>query len=200
LVVFQKNIVDVRSYKNRFRSWGKEFKFRFKSQYALVSSNESFLELVQLAALHKVFKKVIKKKKKINRKGKYKKKKRTFKLKNVRIEGVIGKIGKWKRRSKYRKIWMFLWPNHILTRKSKNSRMGKGKGAFNRWVLKLRRGTTILESIGLSMSFLTKVVSWFNKQSKLKIHIVSNTKLFKRVRIWNSSQCWYNYISNFRFQ
>lgn len=200
MVVFKKNIVDIKSYKNRFSSWGKRFKFKFKSQFALISLNESFLELPQLAALHKVFKKVTKKKKKINRKGKYKKKKKVFRLKNIRIEGVIGKIGKWKRRSKFRKIWMFLWPNHIFTRKSKNSRMGKGKGVFNRWVLKLRRGTTLVETIGLSLSFLKKVVVWFNKQSSLKLHIVYNINNLKKVRIWNTSQCWYYYIKNFRYQ
>jgi hypothetical protein len=108
LVVFQKNIVNVRTYKNRFRSLGKQFNFRFDSQFALVSGNEAFLEIPQLALLYKTFKKIIKKKKKINRKGKYKKKKKVFRLKNVRIEGVIGKIGKFKRRSKYRHIWLYL--------------------------------------------------------------------------------------------
>lgn len=200
MVVFQKNIVDVKSYKNRFRSWGKQFKFRFQSQFALVSKNESYLELVQLAALYKTLKKVIKKKKKVNRHGKYKKKKKVFRLKNVRIEGVIGKLGKNKKKPKCRRIWMFLWPNHILTRKSKNSRMGKGKGAFNRWILKLRRGTTLLETLGLSTVLLNKIVTWFNKQSSLKLTIVSNITMFKRVRVWNSSKCWYLYIKNFRSQ
>lgn len=200
MVVFKKNIVGVRTYKNRFRSLGKQFNFRFNSQFALVSSNEAFLEISQLSLLYKAFKKITKKKRVVNRKGKYKKKKKVFRLKNIRIEGVIGKIGKFKRRSKYRRIWMYLWPNHILTRKSKNARMGKGKGSFNRWVLKLRRGTIMSEILGLSFYTVQRVAKWFNKQSVLKLFVVRNQKKFNRVRIWNSSKCWYDYILNFRQQ
>jgi ribosomal protein L16/L10AE len=132
LVVFKKNVVNVRSYKNRFNYSGKNFKFKFDSQFAIVSTNEALVELVQLGFLKKTIKKLIKKKKKVNRSGKYKRRKRVIRLKNIRIEGIIGRIGKKKRRSKMRKIWINLRPNHVLTRKSKNSRMGKGKGSFNR--------------------------------------------------------------------
>lgn len=31
-----------------------------------------------------------------------------------------------------RKIWVFIRPNQVLTKKGKNSRMGKGKGSFIR--------------------------------------------------------------------
>jgi hypothetical protein len=104
LVVFKKNIVNVRSYKNRFNYSGKNFKFKFDSQFAIVSKNEALVELVQLGFLKKTIKKLIKKKKKINRSGKYRRKKRVIRLKNIRIEGIIGRIGKKKRRSKMRKI------------------------------------------------------------------------------------------------
>jgi len=183
LVVFKKNIVDVRSYKNRFSSFGKNFKFKYYSQFAIITTNEAVLELVQLGFLKKVIKKLVKKKKKINRSGKYRKKKRVIRLKNVRIEGIIGRIGKRKRRSKVRRIWLNLKPNHIFTRKSKNSRMGKGKGSFNRWCLKLRRGVTILESIGLPKKLLLNFVTFFNKKSKLKLHVVENIKLNLRLRL-----------------
>ena len=99
-----------------------------------------------------------------------------------------------------KRIWMFLWPNHILTRKSKNSRMGKGKGSFNRWVLKLRRGTTIVETIGIHILKLNYIVSWFNKQSPLKICLVKNLKLDFRIKVWGSSKVWFTYFDKFRAQ
>src|SRR5665647_3317251 len=38
-----------------------------------------------------------------------------------------------------RKAWMSLRPNFPISRKSKNSRMGKGVGSFVRWSIRLRR-------------------------------------------------------------
>lgn len=104
MVVFKKNIVDVRSYKNRFNSLGKEVKLKYYSQYSIISINEALVELVQLGFIKKSIKKLVKKKKKVNRSGKYRRKRKVIRLKNIRIEGIIGRIGKGKRRSKLRKI------------------------------------------------------------------------------------------------
>lgn len=197
IVVFKRNLVDIRSYKNRFHSFGKNFKFKF-GQYALICLNEAVLELVQLGFLKKILKKILKKKKKFKGKGKYKKKKKGFRLKNVRIEGIIGKVGKHKRKKKNTKVWMSLWPNHILSRKSKNARMGKGKGNFNRWCLKIKRNTTVLESIGLPRFILNTVVFNFNKKSKLKLCVVSNIKFDKQLRIWCDHKISFLYFNKFR--
>jgi hypothetical protein len=61
--------------------------------------------------------------------------------------------------------------------------MGKGKGSFNRWILKLRRGVTLLECIGLPKKLLINFVRYFNKKSKLQLHVVENIKLNVRLRL-----------------
>ncbi len=48
----------------------------------------------------------------------------------------IKKVSKKNKISKLflkKNVWIFWKPNYPLTKKSKNSRMGKGKGAFLRW-------------------------------------------------------------------
>lgn len=201
MVVFKKNIVGIRSYKNRFHSFGKTFKFKFDSQFAIITTNEAVMELVQLGFIKKLIKQFAKKKRKINRTGKYRRKKKVFRLKkNIRIEGIIGRMGKGKRRSKWRRIWINMWPNHILTRKSKNSRMGKGKGVFNRWCLKVKRGVTIIECVGLPKFILANFVTFFNKKAKLKLSVVENIKKFIRLRSWSSGNFSYTYLHKHRAQ
>nr|YP_010411967.1 ribosomal protein L16 [Tetrahymena rostrata]QBI37937.1 ribosomal protein L16 [Tetrahymena rostrata]URP31127.1 ribosomal protein L16 [Tetrahymena rostrata] len=71
--------------------------------------------------------------------------------------------------------WIFMRMNTPLTKKSKNSRMGKGKGTLYRWLVRLPRGYKIIEfkntnyvrlnvltkkwskKIGLPLAFITKV-------------------------------------------
>lgn len=71
--------------------------------------------------------------------------------------------------------WIFLRMNTPLTKKSKNSRMGKGKGGLYRWLIRLPKGYKIIEfsnvnfyklrvltkkwskKIGLPLAFLSKV-------------------------------------------
>lgn len=61
--------------------------------------------------------------------------------KNIRFEFVyfffmrkfLKRFTKSKKRFfKFSKVWVFIRPNHVMTKKSKNSRMGKGKGTFIR--------------------------------------------------------------------
>lgn len=70
-----------------------------------------------------------------------------------------------KKRKKFNKfkllqIWVFLKPNYPISKKSKNSRMGKGKGVFLRWVTKLNRGFILFEFRGINIYRLSK----FNNQ------------------------------------
>lgn len=43
------------------------------------------------------------------------------------------------------KIWIRVYPDHILTKKSKGSRMGKGVGSPSSWVIFVKTGTVIFE-------------------------------------------------------
>lgn len=49
------------------------------------------------------------------------------------------------------KIWLRLYPDWVVTRKSAESRMGKGKGAPAFWVSPVAAGGMILEMSGMSL-------------------------------------------------
>lgn len=69
MVVFDSSLHEVRVQKNRGFKFAKIVKIKF-GEYALVSSNESKMELIQLTLIKRLLKKLIKKRKKIKSKGK----------------------------------------------------------------------------------------------------------------------------------
>jgi ribosomal protein L16/L10AE len=68
-------------------------------------------------------------------------------------------------RHKYFKknIWVFLKPNFPISRKSKNSRMGKGVGAFSRWTIRLYSNTTLLKLRRFSYIRVYKLATWIEQ-------------------------------------
>lgn len=63
-------------------------------------------------------------------------------------------------------FWFFLKANFPLTKKSKNARMGKGKGLFLRWVIKLPFNFIFLECLTFNylyfffyLKFIKKIIS-----------------------------------------
>ena len=87
--------------------------------------------------------------------------------------------------------WINLFPHLPLTRKPKQSRMGKGKGKMKMWFINLRAGTTLLElrnlRYGRSIFFLKKFQkklhgpSWLIKSSNS--FTSSNLYITKKVRL-----------------
>lgn len=71
----------------------------------------------------------------------------------------------------YFKIWIFLKANFPVSRKSKNSRMGKGKGAFLRWMIKINQGSTLLEFNNINSIRLKKLINYWNKMLGFKLHL-----------------------------
>lgn len=63
----------------------------------------------------------------------------------------------------YFKVWVFLKGNFPISKKSKNSRMGKGKGSFSRWLIKLNEGHTIMEFKSVPLLRLKKLQQSWNK-------------------------------------
>jgi hypothetical protein len=61
-------------------------------------------------------------------------------------------------------FWFFLKGNFPLTKKSKNSRMGKGKGMFLRWVINLLPNFIFIELLTYKQIFFFK---YFNKKKNL---------------------------------
>lgn len=79
----------------------------------------------------------------------------------------VAKKTRYKIHKKWR-AWVFIKYNQPLSKKSKNSRMGKGKGSFLRWCSKLKTGHIIIETKRI------KFFRFFNY--KKKIEKLVNTK------------------------
>jgi len=68
------------------------------------------------------------------------------------------------------KAWFFYVKNCVLSKKSKNARMGKGKGSNYRWGIKVRRNHTLVEVIGVNLIFLKRAVRFLNQ--RLSVHLM----------------------------
>lgn len=80
---------------------------------------------------------------------------------------------------KKKKIWFFLSTNFPLTKKSKNSRMGKGKGGFIRWGVRIKENGTFFESRDLSVFFIKILIK--KLQHKLPLNL--GLKITKKINV-----------------
>ena len=95
------------------------------------------------------------------------------------VKKILKKLTKKNFRKKMQKrIWFFFAKNWTLTKKSKNSRMGKGKGSFLRWCYRMRAGTVLLEFIGYDFLILYKIRNII--QRKIPLKLVCVKKLYNR--------------------
>lgn len=78
------------------------------------------------------------------------------------------------KKSTDRKVWLFLHQNYPLTKKSKNSRMGKGKGAFSRYCSRVVQNHTLFEFIGFNLSNLTRLKKILKKKFNVPVFLKSN--------------------------
>lgn len=69
------------------------------------------------------------------------------------------------------KIWYFGRPNFLIQKKSKNSRMGKGKGSIERKVIRVRRNFILLEFKGIPLLKIKNFVKYINKLLSVKFYI-----------------------------
>ena len=71
------------------------------------------------------------------------------------------------------KVWIKIFPDTPITKKSTGVRMGKGKGPVSHWGAKIKSGTVLFEICGVN---ITTVKTAFNTgQAKLPV----KTKIFK---------------------
>lgn len=70
-------------------------------------------------------------------------------------------------------FWFFLFGNFPITKKSKNARMGKGKGIFLRWSIRLPLNYIFLEFKSFNFFFLNLLFF------KLKYSFIKSLKLLK---------------------
>lgn len=71
------------------------------------------------------------------------------------------------------RIWHFLTINYPVSKKSTNSRMGKGKGAMIGWNIKIRAGKILFEFKGYSPKRISYIVYCLNKYRNHKFLMVT---------------------------
>lgn len=80
----------------------------------------------------------------------------------------------------FKKVWYSLSANHVIQCKSKNSRMGKGKGLVERRIIRIYKNTILFEFFGVSFYKLSNIVKKINKKLNFKIVLISkNNNLYK---------------------
>jgi len=80
----------------------------------------------------------------------------------------------------FKKVWYSLSANHVIQCKSKNSRMGKGKGLIERRVIRIYKNTILFEFFGISFYKLLNITKKINKKLNFKIVLISkNNNLYK---------------------
>lgn len=91
---------------------------------------------------------------------------------------ILKKFYKFK--NKRKKIWLFLFKNYPLTRKSKNARMGKGKGSLVRYCARILKNQNIFEFIGFTFMEIKYLKRLFRIRVGMPMMLYSN--FFKNKR------------------
>lgn len=92
-----------------------------------------------------------------------------------------------------RKYWIFIQPNISLSKKSKNSRMGKGKGATIRRAFRSQIFSPLIEFIGVHPKIILKIKEYLVFKTRVNLTWVYNPAL----KTPNLNK---NFISNIIFQ
>ena len=90
-------------------------------------------------------------------------------------------LKKQKRFLKTQRVWVFIRPNHVLTKKAKNARMGKGKGSFVRWCSLIEKGFIFEEFTGISYIRLQKYAFKLEKKFKIPLQVINTTNCFTKL-------------------
>ena len=81
------------------------------------------------------------------------------------------------KKNNLKKVWLFLHKNYPLTKKSKNARMGKGKGALSRYCSRVLQNHSLFEFSGFNLREVLVLKKIFNK--KVNIPTKINVDFFK---------------------
>lgn len=78
---------------------------------------------------------------------------------------------------KFNKIWIFLNKNYPISTKSKNARMGKGKGSILRWSSRIPRYSCFLEFATLDFLKILKFKKKLNYKFTKQLYVINNSKV-----------------------
>ncbi|QKF81439.1 50S ribosomal protein L16 [Halarcobacter ebronensis] len=71
------------------------------------------------------------------------------------------------------KVWIMVFPDKPLTAKPLETRMGKGKGAIDKWVMNIKPGRVCFEMAGVSEDLAKEALSLAQHKLPFKTKIVS---------------------------
>lgn len=92
-----------------------------------------------------------------------------------------------------KKVWYNIVSNHVIQCKSKNSRMGKGKGLFERRVIRLRKNSILFEFMGVPLNKINFFIKKINKKLSFKTYLLSSdTFKFKTISKHSNITTYYN--------
>ncbi len=96
-----------------------------------------------------------------------------------------------------KKYWVFLSKNYPISSKSKNSRMGKGKGAFVRWSIRLKKYFIFFEILGLNLFRSLLLFKIFKKKIGLPLYFLNaNTK---QNLLWMNNKISLNFVKKYNY-
>jgi len=122
--------------------------------------------------------------------------KKSFLLENIYLVFLKKKIKKFvKKKTKKAKVWFFLIENYPISRKGKNTRMGKGKGNYIRMVTRVKKNKILLEINNINTIFLKKIRLFFKKKTGLDL--IVDFKKVKQVIFRKRNISFYNSYRRF---
>ncbi len=71
------------------------------------------------------------------------------------------------------KVWIRIFPDKPLTKKPLETRMGKGKGGVDEWVMNIKRGRVLYEMAGVEESLAREALTIAASKLPLKTKIVT---------------------------
>lgn len=87
-----------------------------------------------------------------------------------------------------KKIWLFLHKNYPLTKKSKNARMGKGKGSLARYCSRTQQNHNLLEFVGFNLKEVYNLKKIFEKKINIPMYIYSDFFINKCYKYTNKNE------------
>lgn len=111
-----------------------------------------------------------------------------FFLKSYRIENIY--LFDLKKKFKFflvkqkkglnKKLWISIKRNYPISKKSKNSRMGKGVGKFLRLCTRVKKNSMFLEFLNMNPIILKKILNYFSKKNSIYFSFVykNNSDIF----------------------
>lgn len=72
------------------------------------------------------------------------------------------------------KIWIRVFPDKPITAKPLETRMGKGKGAVDNWVMNIKPGRVIYEMVGIEKSLAREALGLAQSKLPFKTKIITS--------------------------